>query len=179
MNGPTRKIPAIAEKIKKLEARSDMIRRRLQLPCPTKYGNKEAANGYVRLGIYLAPRQQDRSNRSAWRGFCASVCSREPSKLSGRHAVVSGLHFRYLGDGRLQWAGGVHAHVVERFRDRGRQSSRGAARHSRDRVKKQLLAGGSYLIGALAHNELEVETVPCRLAEKPADGAAEQLCPLS
>ena len=49
VNEPTRKIPAIAEKIKKLEARSDAIRRRLQVPCPTKYGNKEAANDCVRL----------------------------------------------------------------------------------------------------------------------------------
>jgi hypothetical protein len=49
VNEPTRKIPAIAEKIKKLEARSDAIRRRLQVPCPTKYGNKEAANDFVRL----------------------------------------------------------------------------------------------------------------------------------
>jgi hypothetical protein len=44
---PTRKIPAIAEKIKKLEARSDAIRRRLQVPCPSKYGNNEAANDRV------------------------------------------------------------------------------------------------------------------------------------
>ena len=49
VNGPTRKIPAIAENIKKLQARSDAIRRRLQLPCPTKYGNKEAANDWGRL----------------------------------------------------------------------------------------------------------------------------------
>jgi hypothetical protein len=49
VNEPTHKIPAIAEKIKKLEARSDAIRRRLQVPCPTKYGNKEAANDCVRL----------------------------------------------------------------------------------------------------------------------------------
>jgi hypothetical protein len=49
VNGPTRKIPAIAEKIKKLEARSAAIRRRLQVPCPTKYGNKEVTNDYVRL----------------------------------------------------------------------------------------------------------------------------------
>jgi hypothetical protein len=49
VNEPTRKIPAIAEKIKKLEARSDAIRRRLQLPCPTKYGDKEAGNDWVRL----------------------------------------------------------------------------------------------------------------------------------
>jgi hypothetical protein len=49
VNGPTRKIPAIAEKIKKLEARSDAIRRRLQLPCPTKYGNEQAAKDRDRL----------------------------------------------------------------------------------------------------------------------------------
>jgi len=47
--GPTHKIPAIAEKIKKLEARSDAIRRRFQLPCPTKYGDKEAAKDCDRL----------------------------------------------------------------------------------------------------------------------------------
>ena len=49
VNGPTRKIPAIAETIKKLEARSDAIRRRLQVPCPTKYGNKEVAKDWLRL----------------------------------------------------------------------------------------------------------------------------------
>ena len=49
VNGPARKIPAIAEKIKKLEVRSDAIRRRLQVPCPTKYGNKEVADDYARL----------------------------------------------------------------------------------------------------------------------------------
>jgi hypothetical protein len=54
VNGPTRKIPAIAEKIKKLEARSDAIRRRLQVPCPTKYGNKEAGKDYDRLMEFTA-----------------------------------------------------------------------------------------------------------------------------
>jgi hypothetical protein len=49
VNAPTRKIPAIAEKIKKLEARSDAIRRRLELPCPSRYGEKEAAKDWVRL----------------------------------------------------------------------------------------------------------------------------------
>ena len=49
VNAPTRKIPAIAGKIKKLEVRSDAIRRRLEVPCPTKYGNKEAGNDWVRL----------------------------------------------------------------------------------------------------------------------------------
>jgi hypothetical protein len=47
--GPTRKIPAIAEKIKKLEARSDAIGRRFQVPCPTKYGDKEATKDCDRL----------------------------------------------------------------------------------------------------------------------------------
>jgi hypothetical protein len=46
---PTRKIPAIAEKIKKLDARSDAILRRFQLPYPTKYGDKEADNDIDRL----------------------------------------------------------------------------------------------------------------------------------
>jgi hypothetical protein len=54
VNEPTRKIPAIAEKIKKLEARSDAIRRRLQVPCPTKYGNKEAGKDYDRLMEFTA-----------------------------------------------------------------------------------------------------------------------------
>jgi hypothetical protein len=49
VNGPTRKIPAIAEKIKKLEARSEAIERRFEVPCPTKYGEKEAARDRDRL----------------------------------------------------------------------------------------------------------------------------------
>jgi len=48
-NEPTRKIPAIAEKIKKLAERSAAIRRRCQVPCPSKYGDKEAAKDSVRL----------------------------------------------------------------------------------------------------------------------------------
>ena len=58
-NEPTRKIPAIAEKIKKLEARSDAIRRRLQVPCPTKYGNKEAGNDCVRLMGFTSLRDNE------------------------------------------------------------------------------------------------------------------------
>jgi hypothetical protein len=56
VNGPTRKIPAIAEKIKKLEARSDAIRRRLQMPCPSKYGNEQAAKDRARLMEFTALR---------------------------------------------------------------------------------------------------------------------------
>jgi hypothetical protein len=59
VNEPTRKIPAIAEKIKKLEVRSDAIRRRLQVPCPTKYGNKEAANDCVRLMEFTSLRDNE------------------------------------------------------------------------------------------------------------------------
>jgi hypothetical protein len=59
VNEPTRKIPAIAEKIKKLEARSDAIRRQLQVPCPTKYGNKEAANDCVRLMQFTSLRDNE------------------------------------------------------------------------------------------------------------------------
>ncbi len=49
VNQPTRKIPAIAERIKKLETRSEAIRRRLELPCPSRYGDKEAAKDWMRL----------------------------------------------------------------------------------------------------------------------------------
>jgi hypothetical protein len=54
---PARKIPAIAERIKKLEARSDAIRRRLQVPCPTKYGHKEAAKDLARLIEFASLRE--------------------------------------------------------------------------------------------------------------------------
>jgi hypothetical protein len=56
VTGPSGKIPAIAEKIKKLEARSDAIRRRLQVPCPTKYTNNEAADDHARLLQYASLR---------------------------------------------------------------------------------------------------------------------------
>jgi hypothetical protein len=49
MNYASCKIPAIAAEIKKLQARSDAIRPRLQVPCPTRYGNKEAAKDCERL----------------------------------------------------------------------------------------------------------------------------------
>jgi hypothetical protein len=53
LNGkPTRKIPAIAATIKKLEARSAAIRGRLELPCPSKYAYKEAMNDYIRMGEF-------------------------------------------------------------------------------------------------------------------------------
>jgi hypothetical protein len=57
MSGPARKIPAIADKINKLEARSDAIRRRFQMPCPTKYGTKEAAKDLARLIEFASLRE--------------------------------------------------------------------------------------------------------------------------
>ncbi len=49
---PTRKIPAVAQNILKLTAHSDAIRGRLQCPCPTKYGPKEATQDYQRLSQF-------------------------------------------------------------------------------------------------------------------------------
>ncbi len=59
MNGPNRNIPVIADKIKKLEARSDAIRQRLQVPCPSKYGNKEVAEDYARLAQFTSLRDNE------------------------------------------------------------------------------------------------------------------------
>jgi hypothetical protein len=59
VNEPTRNIPAIAEKIKKLEARSDAIRRWLQVPCPTGYGYKEVAKDYTRLAEFTSLRDNE------------------------------------------------------------------------------------------------------------------------
>jgi hypothetical protein len=80
---PTRKIPAIAEEIKKFEARSDAVRRRLQVPCPGRYGNKEAANDAVRLGEFAslranetalteAQKAEEAHLRARYDVFCAS-----------------------------------------------------------------------------------------------------------
>jgi len=52
VNEPSRIIPAVALKIRKLTAHCDAIRRRLQCPCPTKYGVKETARDYHRLGEF-------------------------------------------------------------------------------------------------------------------------------
>jgi hypothetical protein len=57
VNEPMRKIPAIAQKIEKLEARSAAIRRRFQVPCPTKYGEKEAAKDRDRLIEFASLRE--------------------------------------------------------------------------------------------------------------------------
>lgn len=58
-NAPSRIVPANAERIKKLEARSEAIRRRLQVPCPTRYSNAEAAKDHCRLGQYVTARDNN------------------------------------------------------------------------------------------------------------------------
>ncbi len=73
LNKSTREIPAIAQKIKKLEARSDKVRRRLQVACPKIYGNAEAANDYVRLMEFTAfTCASPRAGRSAARSAMSS-----------------------------------------------------------------------------------------------------------
>jgi hypothetical protein len=47
--GPTRKIPAVAQKIQKLTAQADAIRQRLQVPCPSKYGREQVHQDLSRL----------------------------------------------------------------------------------------------------------------------------------
>jgi hypothetical protein len=76
VNAPTYKIPAIAEKIKKLEARSDAIRQRLQVPCPTKYGNKEVTNDYVRLMQFTSLRDSETALTEAQRAEEAHLRAR-------------------------------------------------------------------------------------------------------
>ena len=94
---PTRKIPAIAEKIKKLEARSDAIRRRFQLPCPSKYGDKEAAKDCDRL-IEIGPsfRASHRSN-----GQRAAIISMPPRRS---HRYYSIDYCDPLGEARCRRA---------------------------------------------------------------------------
>jgi hypothetical protein len=57
VNTLARKIPANAERIKKLEARSEAIRQRFQAPCPSIYGAKQAARDRHRLIELLALRE--------------------------------------------------------------------------------------------------------------------------
>ncbi len=47
--GPSRKIPAVAQKIQKLKAQLDAIRQRLQVPCPSMYGTAQVARDSSRL----------------------------------------------------------------------------------------------------------------------------------
>jgi hypothetical protein len=127
-----------------------VIRRRLQLPCPTKYGNKEAANDYVRLMEFTWLRDNKTALTEAHGGdFARRFVHASRANCWGRHAVVSGLHFRYLGDGRLH--------------------GRGRSRTRRGPISRSWPPIFSRTGASFSR----------RLAEKPADGAAEQLCPLS
>jgi hypothetical protein len=53
VRGANRNVPAIAEKIKKLKERSAAIRRRLQVPCPTRYTVAHLANDGARLVEFI------------------------------------------------------------------------------------------------------------------------------
>jgi hypothetical protein len=59
MNAPTRVIPAIAQKIQKLKARSDAVLRRLQCPCPTRYGYEQVVQDFLRLGQFTSARDDE------------------------------------------------------------------------------------------------------------------------
>ena len=54
---PASKIPAVAEKINKLKARSDAILRQLQVPCPTKYSDEHAFEDYLRVIDFMRLRE--------------------------------------------------------------------------------------------------------------------------
>jgi hypothetical protein len=104
LNGePTRKIPAIAEKIKKLEARSAAIRRRLQVPCPSRYGTKEAHEDAVRLGEFAALRYNNKATlNEAQQAEEAHVrarfdvyCAGPESIARGRRAALAEADRRY------------------------------------------------------------------------------------
>ena len=69
----------------------------------------------------------------------------------------------YLGDGRLQRQGRIHAHVIQRFRDRRRQPT---GQRSRARVSDRITAYALYIdppLGRVGMTEAEV-----RKAGKPA-----------
>ncbi len=102
LSKPTRKIPAIADRIKKLQARSTAIRQRVELPCPTRYGDKESFSDYQRLmefaslrvaGTALTEAQnaEEAHLRARYDVFCAG-----PESVARRHRAA-------LEDAELQF----------------------------------------------------------------------------
>ena len=85
---PTRKIPAIAAEIKKLEARSAAIIRRPELPCPSRYGDKEAHNDAVRLGEFGALRYHKKALTEAENAEEAHVRARLDVFRAGPEAIA-------------------------------------------------------------------------------------------
>jgi hypothetical protein len=55
---PNRDFPEITQMIRRLQARSDAIRQRLQCPCPTRYGKEQIWEDYIRLAT-LAGKRED------------------------------------------------------------------------------------------------------------------------
>jgi hypothetical protein len=55
---PTRALPEIAQRIRKLQARIDAIGQRLQCPCPSRYGTEQIWEDHFRLAT-LARKRED------------------------------------------------------------------------------------------------------------------------
>jgi hypothetical protein len=85
---PTRKIPAIAARIEKLEARSKQIHRRLQVPCPTTYGDKEATNDFVRLAQFDSLRANETALTESQQAEEAHVRARYDVFCEGPEAIA-------------------------------------------------------------------------------------------
>ncbi|MGA7787916.1 MAG: hypothetical protein WCA56_07095 [Xanthobacteraceae bacterium] len=101
-NGPTRNIPAVAEKIRKLVKHSDAIRQQLQVPCPTKYGNKEAVDDYCRLEAFTrlrdneAPLTETQKAEEAHRRVRFDVFAHSPEQVARRRLkVLEGAERRF------------------------------------------------------------------------------------
>ena len=54
---PSRDFPEIAQRIRKLQARIDAIRQRLQCPCPSRYGDKQISEDHIRLVTFARKRE--------------------------------------------------------------------------------------------------------------------------
>jgi hypothetical protein len=103
VNAPNHKIPAIAEKIKKREALSNAVLRRLQAPCPTRYGKMEVANDYDRLAEFARLRDDNVALTEAQQAEEAHVKARfdvfaaSPESIARRRREAledAGLRFR-------------------------------------------------------------------------------------
>ena len=56
---PNRDFPEIAERLRKLQARIDAIRQRLQCPCPSRYGDEQISEDIVRLARFARKREAE------------------------------------------------------------------------------------------------------------------------
>jgi len=106
VNHPSRIMPASAEKLNKLEARAEAIRRRLQVPCPTKYGLKEVADDQVRLNAFTGLRDdkialsEERNAEEAHRKVRYDVFARSPEPVARRRRQALEAAERRFNQGR-------------------------------------------------------------------------------